>query len=109
MTRSMLKSRILSTLRFFDLQDYPLTLLELHKFLIGDIDILKQQIDTSGEIIFKDIAQEPKLGVEQVLLCLERECKFDIQNTFGFYHLKGRQAIAESRLSNYFFGLRREK
>ena len=35
----MLKERILSTLKFFDLQDYPVTLLELHKFLLADVQV----------------------------------------------------------------------
>jgi len=105
----MLKERILSTIRFFDLQDYPLTLLELHRFLIADMENLKQHIDRQGEIIIGDIKTQPEIGVDQILVCLDSECDLEIKNTLGFYHLTGRQNIVHLRLENYFYGIRREK
>ncbi len=105
----MLKERILSTLKFFDLQDYPLTLLELHKYLIADVEFLKQKIDTQGEIITRDYTQEPEVSIFEVLKCLDVKCAKEVQNTLGFYHLAGRGAIAQTRLTNYFFGIKREK
>ena len=46
----MLKDRILSTLKFFDLQDCPLTLLELHKFLLPEPGVLENVLDERGEL-----------------------------------------------------------
>jgi len=105
----MLKDRILSTLRFFDLQDYPVTLLELHKFLIADLENLKPQIDLQGELILANLIQDSEVSIDKILNCLDTECQSEVQNYLGFYYLAGREAIAKARLDNYFFGIRREK
>ncbi|HYV33251.1 MAG TPA: nucleotidyltransferase domain-containing protein [Candidatus Limnocylindria bacterium] len=104
----MLKDRIISTLRFFDLQDYPLTLLEIHKFLIADMENLKTRIDGQGEIVSKYKA-EAEILADKILECLDSECVGEVQNTLGFYHLSGKQELVNRRLSNYAFGLKREK
>jgi len=105
----MLKERILSTLRFFDLQDYPLTLLELHQFLLADLANIKANTDDSGEIIGKDFPSQSKVSLEEVLQCMENECAGEAENTKGFYHIPGRKEIIDLRLQNYFFGIKREK
>ena len=105
----MLKNRIISTIRFFDLQDYPLTLLELHRFLIAEMENLKQQVDGQGEIVRSNLKTlEPAESIDKILSALD-EMPSQIENTLGFYHLPGRQAIVQTRLENYFFGLKREK
>lgn len=105
----MLKNRIISTLKFFDLQDYPLTLFELHKFLIADFQILRENTDEQGEIKDADFTAETEVSIDAVLDCLDTECRSETQNYLGFYYLLGRREIAILRLSNYFYGIKREK
>ncbi len=105
----MLKNRIISTLNFFDLQDYPLTLLELHKFLISDWEGIKQQTDNQGEVIDSTLLAREAVLIDSILTCVDSECRGEVQNTLGFYHLPGRSSIVQVRLNNYFFGIQREK
>jgi hypothetical protein len=105
----MLKERILSTLRFFDLQDYPLTLLELHEFLLADLETIKANTDSEGEIVDGEFPEQPKVSLENILECLENECQGIVENTLGFCHLPGRKEIVDLRLQNYFYGIQREK
>lgn len=84
----MLEDRILSTLRFFDLQDLPLTIFELHKFLISDQPIgLNQVLEATERLV----------GQEKVF-------KHD-----GYYFLPGKHKLVTKRLANYEFGIVREK
>jgi predicted nucleotidyltransferase len=107
----MLKDRIISTLQFFDLQDYPLTLLELDKFLLPEAENLKTYADQQGEIKpgFVTQAVDTKISADGILQCLKTECSAEIENFSGFYCLAGRKEIAAMRLQNYFFGIGREK
>ncbi len=107
----MLKNRILSTLKFFDLQDIPLTLLELHRFLLGDLSRIALSQDEKGEL-FADApvgGKSQNSGLDEILACLERECQKEAENTLGYYHLPGRVEIVRARLNNYFFGISRER
>ncbi len=108
---SMLKNRILSTLYFFDLQDYPLTLLELHEFLVADLEQLKGSVDGQGEIVVNGTKSKPEapVSIDRILQSLDIECLGEAENTLGFYHLPGRKALVAARLDNYAFGLKREK
>lgn len=105
----MLKQRILSTLKFFDLQDYPVTLLELHKFLLADVQILKSKINTSWELISESASDNQKLSINEVLSCLDKECQNETKQQNGFYCLPGRTEIIDRRLANYFYGIKRER
>ena len=108
----MLKQRILSTLKFFDLQGIPLTLLELHRFLLGDAGRMALSQDGTWEL-FKDAplggGGGEQVGLDALLSCLQNDCAGEAGNTLGYYHFFGRQEIAHRRLSNYFFGLKRER
>lgn len=104
----MLKTRIISTLRFFEIQDWPLTLFELHKFLIVDIKILRARVNTEYEIIGED-AENERVNIDEVQNCLETECQKEIENLHGFYCLKGKTELVKKRLENYSFGIKREK
>ncbi len=104
----MLKNRILSTLKFFDLQDYPLTLLELHKFLVADWAELKQYTDPQGELVENHLPNL-QVGVDEILFCIDNECQGQVENYLGFYYLPSRKEIVNLRLRNYYYGLKREK
>ncbi|HVY67374.1 MAG TPA: hypothetical protein VHA30_00540 [Patescibacteria group bacterium] len=108
----MLKERILETLRFFDLQDYPLTLLELQRFLLPDMAELLPALDRQGEIQPGKLgpdAPRPETGAAELLRCLHEELSGAVVCALGFYCLAGRQQLAVLRLENYFYGIRREK
>ncbi len=102
----MLKNQILSTLRFFDLQDWPLTLPELHKFLIADLESIKLELD--GELLENNYSDK-ELSMGEVLEALESECQGTVENLEGFYYLAGRREIVKDRLENYLYGIKREK
>ncbi len=104
----MLKNRILSTLKFFDLQDYPLTLLELHKFLTSDWQQLKAGVDAQGELTEPAEIQE-QVKINELLVCLDSECTEEVENFLGFYCLSGRKNLVQQRLRNYYYGFKREK
>jgi len=105
----MLKNRIISTLRFFDLRDYPLTLLELHQFLLPEMEELKSIIDGQYEIKnSSELINTAKVPIDEIFSCLENECSQEVQNEKGFYYLSNRQEIVQKRLENYLFGIKRE-
>lgn len=106
----MLKNRIISTLKYFDLQDLPLTLFELHKFLLADIADIKAHLDKDWAI--KTAAGSPAgwaCGIDEVGECLQSQCQAEVGCLYGYYFLSGRQPLVELRLRNYEFGLLREK
>ncbi len=107
----MLKDRILSTLRFFDLQDYPLTLLELQQFLMEDEQVLKQRVDSQFEInnIQNAKTSERSITSGEILRCVEEECQGQVEEDRGFYYLRGKNKIVQRRLQSYNYGLKREQ
>lgn len=105
----MLKDRILATLRFFDLQDWPLTLLELHQFLITDLDQLHSALNTNWDLESNNILPPPAVDITEVMFCVEKECQEVVETHGGFYCLVGRKEIVYARLENYLYGLRRER
>ena len=105
----MLKKRILSTLIFFDLQDYPLTLLELQRFLIADWESIQQQTDRQGELAEIKTDVSKPVSLMEILSCLDNECQGLVEQHLGFYYLPGKRELVERRLRNYLYGLKREK
>ncbi|MDR3642001.1 MAG: nucleotidyltransferase domain-containing protein [Candidatus Doudnabacteria bacterium] len=105
----MLKDRILSTLKFFDLQDCPLTLLELHKFLLPEPEILTGLLDERGEIKNDAGPASPQVNISQVQACLENECQTEACCLYGYYALAGRRQIISGRWENYCYGIKREQ
>jgi hypothetical protein len=78
-----LKQAIIRTLAFFDIFDYPLTLVEIHKWLY-----LEKSIS--------------KFSLFDVLQILENDnLKKYIENRDGFYFLSGRVDIIKTRLYRY--------
>ncbi|MCX6796996.1 MAG: nucleotidyltransferase domain-containing protein [Candidatus Doudnabacteria bacterium] len=107
----MLEDRILSTLRFFDLQDYPLTLLELQQFLMEDEQVLKQRVDSQFEINNIQNVKTPERSITsgEILRCVEEECQGQVEEDRGFYYLRGKNKIVQRRLQSYNYGLKREQ
>ena len=105
----MLKQRILDTIRFFDLQDWPLTLLELDRFLIADLLELKKKLNSEFELVKFMEATYQHIGTDELLHCLETECLQEVGQWEGFYFLSGRKEVVVRRLKNYAHGILREK
>jgi len=106
----MLKDRILETLRFFDLQDYPLTLLELHGFLLPEKENYTNLLDAQHELREVNLGPRPALvPASEILKSLDEELSYAVECQRGFYCLKGRTEIVNQRLLNYLFGIFREK
>lgn len=107
----MLAERIQSTLRFFDLQQFPLTALEVHHYLIADVATLKTKLDKDFELELHEITPlMPSVHFDTVLGQLEiltREGSIICQN--GFYALPHKEHIIIDRQKNYLHGLKREK
>lgn len=105
----MLADRIIQTLKFFDLQDYPLTALEVERYLIADRLPLRKRLDEHFEL--DNLANPPtSVHLDTILLQLAvllQDGK--ISCTHGFYTLPDRENLVEQRLLNYRYGLRREK
>jgi predicted nucleotidyltransferase len=106
----MLRDRIISTLKFFDLQDFPLTLLELHKFLLADAEKIASQLDENWEVGSAAVFEkEPQVDIALVQKMLDSEVGQSVETVKGFYCLKGRSSLIDQRLQNYLYGIKREK
>ena len=96
MPKIMLSEIILQTLRYFDIQDHALTLLEIDKYLL------------KGSVMLAD-QDRRAFTVSEVLGCLENDLKEQIGFRSGFYFIKGRDSLAEKRLHNNFYSGKRLK
>lgn len=106
----MLKERIISTLKFFDLQDLPLTILELHRYLMAEKPVLQQLLNDRWEMAEgAQMVASPQVSLDLMLKCIEEECQKEVSTTRGFYHFPGREHIVLARLANYEYGIKREK
>ncbi|HEX3099553.1 MAG TPA: nucleotidyltransferase domain-containing protein [Patescibacteria group bacterium] len=111
----MLAERIHNTIRFFDLQQFPLTAFEIHRYLITDLKTLRSKIDESYELRVganNETTQplQPPIHFDTILTQL-RVLVFEkrIAERNGFYCLIGRDSLVADRQKNYLNGLKREK
>lgn len=106
----MLAQRIIDTLRFFDLQQLPLSAFEIHKYLVSDKDNLKTKLDDRFELENAGAPQPASVHMDTILTqlhILSREGRIICDK--GFYCLPGREKIIRDRLVNYLNGVKREK
>lgn len=106
----MLAERIHNTLRFFDLQSYPLTAYEIHQYLVADVATLKTKIDDKFELQKEVTTPTAPVHFDTILTqlyILSREGKILSKN--GFYSLPGKEELINQRQKNYLHGLKREK
>ncbi len=109
MSTTGLTDRILATLRYFDLQDLPLTQFELFKYLLASPERMGSAIDDQFELKGSpDLEGSRSLfEVIQAIDELVEVGKIETQN--GYYFLPGRLNMVGLRLSNYGNGIVREK
>lgn len=88
-TKSMdTKTAILNTLTYFDLFDYPLTLVEVWQFLF---------LPNSSEILLNQVAEELELLRQNHQVSFER----------GFYCLAGREQIIDTRETRHRLSIKK--
>ena len=107
----MLKDRIIATIHFFDLQDIPLTLFEVHKYLLADMDVIKIRVNAAWEVT-PGSTDEAAAGatLAEVQACLDSAGPDEIKSYRGYYYLPSRdEAFVTRRLHNYMYGIYRER
>lgn len=107
----MLATQILATLKFFDLQEIPLTLLEVHKFLLAPpeviLDLTTSRLEIQSKIVIK---KNLTYSVSEIALEIENlRRKGDVESFLGYFTLKGSGYLVGKRLKNYGFGIQRER
>ncbi len=107
----MLSERIISTIKFFDLQDYPLTSFEVWRYLVSEVGSLKKQLDQNYELPLELPEVKQSVGHFDTLLAGLDVLVKDGQlfSKDGFYCLPERSALITQRLQNYRYGIKREK
>ncbi len=122
---------IIKTIKYFDLQDHCLTLVEISKYFLRDNDCGASAGAPAGSAAHADSAAVagsaahvssaahadstapagPAAGAEiplsEILNFLETSP--EISTEYGFYFLKGREDLARQRLENNFFAAKRFK
>lgn len=86
----------------------PLTLFELHKFLLEDKEEIKNFLDGEFEVATPSAPSSP-VNLEIVLSTLDNELMGEVECYNGYYCLPGRSEIVKNRLNNYFYGFKREQ
>lgn len=105
----MLKLRIIATLRFFALQDIPLTLFELHKYLLADLELLKQNLGDNWEVTTVE-GQQQAVSLGELQQCIETECPREVKSYRGYYYLSGQtEQVVLNRIQNYMYAVYREQ
>lgn len=108
----MLEERILLTLKFFDLQDLAVTLLELHQYLLSSpndilessnsLELAAVQLEAQTQMVHISLFE-----IDSALGVLKKQGK--VSSKKGYYTLPNRLFLVDSRLSNYRFGIARER
>lgn len=107
----MLSDRIISTVKFFDLQDYPLTAFEVWRYLISELSGLKEQLDENFELEggaseFKTVPVHFDTVLGQLDALVESGVLVEVN---GFYTFPKRKSSIGTRLVNYRYGIPRER
>ncbi len=106
----MLSNRIIETIRFFDLQDYPLTSFEVHKYLIADAVQLETRLDGNYELLPDQVPSGAMVQMDTVQSQLDVLSELgEIVMHDGFYTLPESARLVPLRLKNYLFGIKRER
>src|SRR3989344_6078271 len=104
----MLKDRILFTLKFFDLQNSPLTLSELGAFLFNEPEGLKANLNSEFEITNQSDLPS-RASLDQIKSSIENELADSVEHDRGFYCLTGRSQLISDHFDNLIYRQKREK
>jgi len=104
----MLKDRILFTLKFFDLQNTPLSLAQLRDFLMNDPQALKNSIDEKYEIL-SDPGLPDVASSDEIKEVLEGELADEVESMKGLYCLRGRTGLIEQYFDTLVYRKKRDQ
>ncbi len=93
---------ILATIVFYDIFRYPLTVLEIYKFL--------QSIDSgTNELVIKDEFRKSEVSLEDVYKALDESdwLKERLRTRDGFYFLKDREGNIQTRRDRHLLAIKR--
>jgi len=103
----MLKDRILFTLKFFDLQNTPLSLAQLRDFLMNDPVALKNSVDEKYEIL-SDPGLPDVASADEIKEVLEGELADAVESIKGLYCLRGRSGLIEQYFDTLVYRKKRD-
>jgi predicted nucleotidyltransferase len=102
-----LKDSILKTIKYFDVQDHALTLIEIAKYLIQPENESSFRQNFSGSVAADSAAVDntsnQNILLSQIEKILENDLAVQIGHQNGFYFLKGRETLSQKRLQNNFY------
>ena len=105
-----IERRVLATLRFFDVQQQPLTLFEIHKYLLTALEDLQFGLDENYEMLMDSNVDVVPVAVAQVWEILESLVRRRLVGVkLGYYYLPGKSHTVNIRLRNYHHALKRER
>ncbi len=93
MNLNLLEKAVVATVAYYDVLDYPLTGFEVFKYLINPVRLI------SVESQFSEIEPVGKISLKDILETLNsRNISFFLEEKNGFYFLKGRKEIIQTRI-----------
>ncbi|MCC7356328.1 MAG: hypothetical protein IT410_01775 [Candidatus Doudnabacteria bacterium] len=105
----MIQERIVSTIRFFDLQGLPLTMLEVYKYLVVQPQLLKEKLDDSYELISENQPGHV-VSFDTTLVALnDLVTSGRLEQSHGHFFLPGKKFLVVERLRNHVYGIARER
>lgn len=108
-SKNMLQRRILNTLKFFSFQQLPLTLYELHYFLIAPLEQLYPYLNEEWELIKIPPRATAPISIDTLTSVLEELLEAGlVEEELGYYALAGKKDIIQKRWRGYYYGAVRE-
>lgn len=104
---NMLKDRILFTLKFFDLQNTPLSLNQLRDFLMNDPKMLREALNDKYEVL-SDPGLPAVASAEEIEAVIKGELADDVESMKGLYCLRGRTGLIEQYFDTLVYRNRRD-
>lgn len=104
----MLRERILFTLKFFDLQHTPLTLLQLRDFLFNEPELIRASVDQNFEIV-NSRQPLPAISEAQIVESLANDLSDQVEFDRGYYCLCGKKELIQQYFETMIFRQRREQ
>lgn len=102
-----LRLAVLKTLKYFDLQDHPLTLIEISKYLFKINNFQAPDPFETPPLSNSPQSPQPSASLKEISDALDEMPEVETEN--GFYFLKGRRQIAAERLHNNYGAAKRFK
>lgn len=107
LANNMLKDQILFTLKFFDLQNTPLTLTQLRDFLLNDPEALRNSLNDNYEIL-SDPGLPAVASAEDIQAVINGELADEVESMKGLYCLRGRTGLIEQYFDTLIYRKKRD-